>query len=138
MNLKGKCACGKVTFEVDGDPLVELYCHCRSCQTAHAAPLVAAAIFRASSVNYQGDVLRVTVTTRADASQRLICPSCGTKVINEPMPAVRAILPALCESAAWFKPQMHVQWQDHTLELRDDLPKFLDYPEELGGSGRVA
>jgi hypothetical protein len=55
----------------------------------------------------------------------------------EPVPQARAILPVLCETAQWFKPSMHVQWQDHVLELRDDLPKFLDYPKELGGTGSV-
>jgi hypothetical protein len=138
MRIKGKCACGNVIFEVSGEPIVQLYCHCRSCQLAHAAPVVAAAIFPANSVTYQGNIRRITVTGRADASRRLICASCGTKVINEPLPPVRAILPVLCESTEWFKPQMHVQWQDRTLDVRDDLPKFLDYPRELGGTGAVA
>jgi hypothetical protein len=50
---------------------------------------------------------------------------------------MRAIYPMLCDSADWFRPTMHVQWQDRTLDLRDDLPKFLDYPKELGGSGAM-
>jgi hypothetical protein len=137
MHLRGKCACGKVTFEVNGEPLVQLYCHCRSCQLAHAAPVVAAAIFPAGSVTYQGDVRKVTVTGREDASRRVLCASCGTKVINEPLPPVRAVFPVLCETADWFKPQMHVQWDDHTLDMRDELPKFLDYPKELGGTGNI-
>jgi hypothetical protein len=33
---------------------------------------------------------------------------------------------------------MHVQWQDRSIELSDGLPKYLDYPEQLGGSGRLA
>jgi hypothetical protein len=127
-----------VTFEVDGEPLAQFYCHCRSCQVAHAAPVVAGALFRAESVRYSGEVRRVTVTARADAAQRLICARCGTKVLVEPMDTVRCVLPALCETTDWFTPQWHVEWRDHTLELRDDLPKFVDYPVELGGTGQRA
>ncbi len=138
MQTSGQCACGNVTFRVDGEPLVQLYCHCRSCQLAHAAPLVAAAIFPASCVSYEGTTRKIRVTDKDYAAQRIICTGCGTKIINEPPPPVRAIHPMLCASADWFRPSMHVQWQDRSIELRDDLPKYLDYPKELGGSGALA
>ncbi len=138
MHLRGKCACGKVTFEANGEPLAQLYCHCRSCQMAHTAPVVAAAVFPASSGTYQGDVRKVTVSGREDAARRVTCTNCGTKVVNEPVFPIRTVFPALCETADWFKPQMHIQWNDHTLDVRDDLPKFLDYPKELGGTGNMA
>ena len=138
MHLKGKCACGSVTFEVNGEPIAQVYCHCRSCQLAHSAPVVAAALFPANSVTYEGDVQKVTVTDRKDAPRRVTCAKCGTRVVNEPPFPVRAILPALCETSDWFKPQMHIQWQDHTLDMRDDLPKFLDVPKEFGGTGQLA
>jgi hypothetical protein len=120
---------------VNGEPLVQLYCHCRSCQVAHAAPVVAAALFPAGSVTYEGSFRVVTVSNRVDAARRITCAACGTKVILEPPPPVRGVLPALCTSTDWFKPTMHIQWQDRLLEVPDDLPKFLDYPKELGGSG---
>jgi hypothetical protein len=126
-----------VTFEVDGDPIVQLYCHCRSCQLAHAAPFVAAAVFPARSVRYEGETRAVTVTARADASRRFMCTKCGTKVINEPVPQARAIFPALCETTDWFKPSMHVQWTDRVIDLQDGLPRFLDYPGEMGGTGQT-
>jgi len=138
MQVRGKCACGSVTFEANGEPRVQLYCHCRSCQTAHAAPLVEGALFKASDVTFSGETTRVTVTGRADAAVRLVCIKCGTKVINEPNPKLRLILPSLCESRDWFKPSMHIHFQDHVLEPRDDLPKYLDLPAPMGGSGRIA
>lgn len=137
MTIKGGCPCGAVTFEVDGDPIVQLYCHCRSCQLAHAAPVVAAAIFAAKNLRYSGEAQVVTITGHPDASRRITCVKCGTKVINEPVAQARAIFPALCTSAEWFKPSMHVQWQDHVLDLQDDLPKYLDYPTQMGGSGQT-
>jgi len=138
MKTHGSCSCGDVTFEVDGEPLAQLYCHCRSCQTAHAAPLVAAALFPASSVSYRGEVKRVRVTQREDAPHRLTCPSCGTKVLNEPFPTVRCVLVPLCATRDWFKPTMHVEWRDRLVEVADGLPRYRDYPKELGGTGELA
>ena len=138
MRIQGACGCGAVTFVAEGEPIVQLYCHCRSCQIAHAAPFVAAAIFPEHAVRYEGDVRSATVTSRADAAKRIFCVACGTKLIVEPPPPVRTIFPALCTHTDWFRPTMHVQWQDRAIEVRDDLPKFLDYPTELGGTGRTA
>jgi hypothetical protein len=115
-----------------------LYCHCRSCRTAHAAPLVAAAIFQAAVVTYTGEVLTTTVTEGDGATRRLVCARCGTRVLNEPPPPVRAIFPALCETTDWFRATMHVNWQERVVDVRDDLPKFIDFPSELGGSGETA
>ncbi|MGH7896114.1 MAG: GFA family protein [Candidatus Binatia bacterium] len=118
--------------------MAQFYCHCHSCQTAHAAPMIAAAIFPATAVSYTGEVARVTVTGREDAAQRLVCQQCGTKVLAEPRPGLRAVLVALCESRDWFRPQMHVQWSERMLDVKDDLPKFLDFPTPFGGSGKLA
>jgi len=138
MEIKGHCACGSVMFEVRGEPIAQMYCHCRSCQVAHAAPVSEIAMFSEDAVTYAGPTRRVRVTQREDAAWRVICTHCGTKVINEPGGGIRAILPALCETRDWFAPQMHIQWQDHVIPVHDDLPRFLDYPIELGGTGHRA
>ena len=137
MQVCGKCACGGVRFEANGEPRVQLYCHCRSCQIAHAAPLVAGALFRASDVTFSGETTRVTVTGREGATVRFACAKCGTKVFNEPNAKLRLILPALCDSREWFAPTMHIHAQDRVLDVRDDLPKYLDLPSPMGGSGKM-
>ena len=30
--IKGSCFCGAVEFEVNGEPTVMIYCHCKDCQ----------------------------------------------------------------------------------------------------------
>jgi hypothetical protein len=34
-----------------------------------------------------------------------------------------------------FKPGVHVNYAETVLPMRDDLPKFKDFPKEFGGSG---
>ena len=138
MQLRGKCACGSVSFEVNGEPRVQLYCHCHSCRTAHASPVVAIGLFKSTDVTCKGETTIVTITGREDATKRHVCTKCGTRVWNEPRPTLRAVFPVLCETSDWFHPQMHIFFADHVLEVRDELPKYLDLPQPMGGSGKTA
>jgi len=36
-----------------------------------------------------------------------------------------------------FAPQLHVNYQDTVLHVKDGLPKLKDVPKELGGSGET-
>lgn len=41
-DLKGGCLCGTVRYQIDAGPLVDAgYCHCRLCQRASGAPVMA-------------------------------------------------------------------------------------------------
>lgn len=37
----GSCHCGKVQFQLKGDPLAAKYCHCHTCQKLHSVSLAA-------------------------------------------------------------------------------------------------
>ena len=39
--VEGGCLCGAVRYRVEGPPLHAGYCHCRMCQRAAGAPVVA-------------------------------------------------------------------------------------------------
>ncbi len=43
--VTGGCFCGAVRFEVAGPEKYACYCHCRSCQHAAGAPVVAWATY---------------------------------------------------------------------------------------------
>ena len=32
MKIEGRCYCGGVRYEADGDPLFKAHCYCRECQ----------------------------------------------------------------------------------------------------------
>jgi hypothetical protein len=142
MKIRGQCPCGAVTYTVEGDPVAQAYCHCRSCQTAHAGPFMAVALFPAGAVTLLGETTRMSVTKRQHAATRISCARCATRVAvipsGEEGDQLRGIFPALCESRDWFRPSMHLYWEQRSIEVRDDLPKYLDEPTEFGGSGRTA
>lgn len=138
MKTRGGCGCGAVTFTAQGKPRWQGYCHCRSCQRAHAAPLLACAIFSVDDFSFSGGVELVTVTGGEGATKRFVCTRCGTKVFNQPHPSVRTVMISLCEERDWFQPEAHLWWSERLVDVADDLPKFLDFPAPFGGSGRLA
>lgn len=48
----GGCQCGAVVYEVEGEPLLVSFCHCTMCRRAHAAPVVAWAMFKEQKLRY--------------------------------------------------------------------------------------
>ena len=138
MTIEGRCACGAVSFVAEGQPLVQLICHCASCQIAHGAPLVFGAQFPPDRFSSSGRVEVVTVSKDPGATRRMTCPECGTRVFNGWGGAPRTIFPSLCSDAGWFRPEMHLYWQNRRIEVVDDLPKYLDFPTQFGGTGRRA
>ena len=43
--IKGSCFCGAVEFEVNGEPTVMVYCHCKDCQAWSAGPINSASLW---------------------------------------------------------------------------------------------
>src|SRR5215472_13101113 len=39
--LSGGCLCGEIRYRISAAPVEALYCHCRMCQRAHGAPVIA-------------------------------------------------------------------------------------------------
>jgi hypothetical protein len=83
----------------------------------------------------------MSVTDRQFAAKRISCARCGTRVAviptGEGSNQFRGIFPALCSSTEWFQAQVHVNWQERSIEMQDALPKYRDMPKEFGGTGET-
>lgn len=142
MKIQGRCSCGAITFAADGEAVVQAYCHCHSCQVAHSTPVMAVALFPLGTVTLEGQTRSMSITGRQHAATRISCVRCGTRVAvipsGEGADQLRGLFPALCLSAEWFRPQMHLHWQERSIDVNDALPKYLDVPKEFGGTDRMA
>lgn len=79
--VTGGCFCGAVRFEVHGPESFACFCHCRSCQHAAGAPVVAWATYSRDSFNVtQGDV---HFYNSSPGVTRGICAACGTSISYE-------------------------------------------------------
>ncbi len=78
----GGCACGKIRYEISGEPIFQNDCQCRDCQrksgTGHGSYLTFAG---RGSVNLQGEAQQWDVVgDSGNAKTRAFCPTCGSPV----------------------------------------------------------
>ena len=134
---EGGCLCGAVRYRVEGPPLHAGYCHCRMCQRAAGAPVVAWGGWPAGRFAWTRGEPRSYASSAK--GERSFCPVCGTSLTAvDPVDRtfVEVTLASLDDPAA-FAPEEHIwtasriQW----LVLGDELPRHAGPPGSEGGSG---
>ena len=134
---KGRCFCGAVTLEVAGEPEGMGYCHCASCRSWSGGPVNAFTLWKPEAVTVTGGADHIATFALTPVSERKYCARCGGHLMaNHPgfglVDVFAATLPALA-----FAPGVHVNYAETVLPMKDGLPKFRDFPAELGGSGEM-
>lgn len=128
---EGGCRCGAVRYEVAGEAAHHALCHCRDCQMATGAPMVAWMAFKT-------DRFRVTkgearCFNGAGASLRYFCGTCGTPlyfVNQEMLPGIVDVQSVTLDDPDASAPTAHIQvaerrkWMEHV----EDLPAFERWP----------
>jgi len=131
----GKCFCGAVSLEVNGDPEGMGYCHCRSCRSWSGGPVNAFTLWKPENVRITAGAEHVAMFQKTPISQRQYCTKCGGHLMtNHPTLGLVDVFAATLPDLS-FTPGVHVNYSETVLPMRDGLPKLKDFPEELGGSG---
>ena len=136
-SCQGKCFCGAVEIEVTGQPNAMGYCHCRSCRSWSAGPVNAFTLWPPDAVTVTKGKEHIATYSKTELSHRQFCRLCGGHVMTSHPPlkmvdVYAAIVPDLA-----FVPQVHVNYAETVLPMRDGLPKLKDFPAEFGGSGTI-
>ena len=131
----GTCFCGAVAVEATGQPEGMGYCHCRSCRSWSAGPVNAFTLWKPENVRVTSGAEHIATYHKTDASHRQFCRVCGGHLMTAHpglgmIDVYAATLPDLP-----FQPQLHVNYAETVLPMRDGLPKLKDFPAEFGGSG---
>ncbi len=135
MTYEGECFCGTVRIEASGDPEAMGYCHCRSCQSWSGGPVNAFSLWKPDAVRIVAGEEHVGTFQKTPLSERAYCERCGGHLMTRhPTFGLTDVFVATIPSLP-FKPAVHVNYADTVLPMRDGLPKFRDFPAELGGSG---
>lgn len=132
---KGSCFCGAVHLEVTGEPEGMGYCHCESCRSWSAGPVNAFSLWKPEAVKVTKGADHIATFEKNPTSQRKFCDTCGGHLMTNHPPfglidVYAATLPTLK-----FAPGVHVNYAETVLPMKDGLPKFRDFPADLGGSG---
>ena len=81
--ITGGCLCGKVRYEVNDELFDAHYCHCRKCQKASGAPVIAGAFV--SRKAFQLTVGRPKLYKSSPVVERGFCGDCGTYLLYRPL-----------------------------------------------------
>ena len=134
---RGRCFCGAVEVQVVGKPAVQGYCHCTSCREWSASPVNAFTLWAPSAVAVTRGVDQVGSYQKTERSIRKYCTRCGGHLFTEhPLWKLVDVYAATIADFP-FEPQVHVNYGETVLRLRDGLPKQLDVPKEMGGTGTL-
>ena len=123
---KGRCFCGNVQFELQGQPLWVAHCHCESCRRNTGSAV-------ATFVGYKKEQLAYTRGKRkfyasSPGVQRGFCADCGTPMTYEAdrySDEVHLYVSTLDNPGA-YQPQVHVFFAERVpwMDLEDDLPRY--------------
>ena len=135
--VEGGCLCGAVRYRVEGQPLHAGYCHCRMCQRAAGAPVVAWGAWPADRFAWlQGKPGRFASSAKGERS---FCPSCGTSLTSVD-PGDRRLVEvtlASLDDPSLVTPEEHIWTMSRIpwLDVRDELPRRTGGPGSEGESG---
>lgn len=137
MSYSGGCFCGAVQIRVHGAPKAMGYCHCRSCRSWSAGPVNAFTLWAPQDVEITQGAEHVGTFHKTDMSHRQYCRTCGGHLMTKHPPLDMVDVYAATIPDLPFAPQVHVNYAETALPIRDGLPKLRDFPKEFGGSGET-
>ena len=126
----GGCVCGAVRYELSVEPYGAAVCHCRTCQQAHGAPMVAWFSVGEAAFRLTGELGEIRTS---DHAVRRFCRACGTHLlfVDSRYPGEIDVATATLDDPAAVAPRFHI-WTRSQLpwvKLGDGLQAF---PERSG------
>lgn len=133
----GTCFCGAVEIRANGEPAAMGYCHCRSCRSWSGGPVNAFTLWSPDAVEVTRGAEEIATYNKTEMSFRKYCRRCGGHLMTAHPPLNMVDVFAATIPDLKFVPQVHVNYAETVLPMRDGLPKLKDFPAEFGGSGEV-
>ena len=85
MKAQGRCYCGAVHYEIDGEPMLKAQCHCRECQYITGGAPNMFMVVPADAFRYtQGEPKQFTRSDLPTPVTREFCANCGTHLATRP------------------------------------------------------
>ncbi|KAI9022688.1 Mss4-like protein [Hyaloraphidium curvatum] len=144
------CICGAARLRLPGPPARTVLCHCTACRRTAGADYATICPYPAPA--FEVETPDAFASYRVGAIERFWCKTCGCNVflrnanfkiesvymsaVTSPPFASDLSLPPPPNEPSWL-PSRHIFYASGIRDVRDGLPKFADYPKEIGGSGEV-
>ena len=143
----GSCACGETQWEINSptDQWKVCYCHCRNCRLVTGGVFITGALVPRDSFEItKGKEKIIEYKCSPEKFHAYKCGSCFSPVYQRPVeiPVVNVYITCFKENNCKtpsnpYKPTFHVNYENRVVDFPDDLPKFLNFPAEFGGDGKM-
>lgn len=77
--IRGSCLCGKVKYEISGQPGAIVHCHCQTCRKAHGAAFSSVSAVQDTDFHLLGDAMLKSFES-SPGKHRFFCFECGTQI----------------------------------------------------------
>jgi len=136
-SYKGSCFCNAVELTVTGEPEAAGFCHCASCRSWSASPVNAFSLWKPDAVKITKGQEYIGEYHKTERSYRKFCKACGGHLFTDhPHWGLIDVYAATIPTYR-HQPQVHVNYAETVLPMKDGLPKMKDLPKEMGGSGET-
>ena len=131
--IKGGCLCGKIRYEVTGDPILAGHCCCNDCRKATGAGHSTIAGFPEGNVEITGETSSYSNKGNSGGTvTRHFCGTCGSRLFSK-VDADAGLTIIQCgtlDDASAIVPQLVFYHKDQQPwdYLNPDLPKFDTVP----------
>jgi hypothetical protein len=136
-SFTGTCFCSAVEIRVTGQPTGMGYCHCRSCRSWSGGPVNAFTLWPPEAVEVTKGAEHLATYAKTEMSHRQYCRLCGGHLMTRHPPLNLVDVFAATIPELPFVPQVHINYAETVLPMKDGLPKMKDFPAEIGGSGEM-
>ena len=125
--IDGGCLCGAVRYTCQQVPDEILYCHCRMCQRASGAPVVAWAGFASEVFSYTKGKPRTYHSSPDVGVRREFCGDCGSQLVWRRTDGYIGINVGTLDEPGQFAPRdyhMCTESQLAWFKVYDSLPRY--------------
>ncbi|RDC60205.1 hypothetical protein HME9302_01405 [Alteripontixanthobacter maritimus] len=129
--LEGSCHCGAIRYEIAGDPINHMLCHCSDCRRASGAPVVGWLMVDDKALTIEGEP---SIYASSESGRRHFCVQCGTGLFYsnaEMLLGLVDVQSATLDEPENILPEAHIQVADRIAWMNDvqKLPEHQRYPE---------
>lgn len=110
-NMTGSCECGNVHYQVTGDPVVTVACHCNDCRKLSGSAFGTVIVINADDLALTGDLKMWEKPADSGRRKQLFfCPRCGNRIYHQDpdAPELVRIRSGTLDLAELPEPQVHV------------------------------
>jgi len=124
----GRCLCGAIAFEINGELAPIQICYCKQCQRAQGTAMATNIPVQESAFRFVSGEALLAAFASSPGKQRCFCSRCGSPIFSKhvDVPGVLRVRAGTLDEPMPARPSYHFHTASKASwwEIRDDLPRY--------------